>query len=61
LKKGVFVQTKRELLPLLTAEDRKVMETAMRLSNGEDYDFDKAFELLFSWCANTLKINKFRI
>jgi predicted nucleotidyltransferase len=55
LKTGVFAMTKKELLTMLLGEDRAVMETAMQLSEGGSYDFDRAWETLFCWCASVLK------
>ena len=56
LKTGVFAMTKKELLTMLSDEDRAVMETAMLLADGKNYDFDKALETLFCWCGNVLKM-----
>lgn len=55
LEHGVFVQTKAELLSLLSGEDRSVLDTAMQLAQGGKYDFPAAFSLLFSWCQDTMK------
>ena len=55
LKTGVFAMTKKELLTMLRGEDRAVMETAMLLAKGGNYDFDKALETLFCWCGAVLK------
>lgn len=54
LENGVFVQTKAELLPLLSGMDRLVLETALGLARGGPYDFEKAFSLLFTWCQETM-------
>ena len=54
LRHGRFVLTKSELLSLLEDTDRAVMEECMALSKGGAYDFEKSFELLFSWCQSTL-------
>ena len=56
LKTGVFAMTKKELLTMLSDEDRAVMETAMLIADGRNYDFDKALETLFCWCGNVLKM-----
>lgn len=55
LEKGVFVRTKSELLILLSGQDRRVLETALKLARGEPYDFEEAFSLLFSWCQETMR------
>lgn len=44
-----FIGTKQELLASLTGQDRLVLETAIALANGEPFDFDGAFALLYSW------------
>lgn len=54
LESGNFVQTKRELLECLHGEDKTVLELSMSLQNGTDYDFDKAFSILFNWCRESL-------
>ncbi|MDE6592317.1 MAG: nucleotidyltransferase domain-containing protein [Oscillospiraceae bacterium] len=54
LSSGVFVQTKRELLEVLSGEDKAVLELSISLRDNPDYDFNGAFELLFNWCRNAL-------
>ncbi len=54
LRSGNFIQTKRELLECVQGEDKTVLELSMSLQNHGDYDFDKAFDLLFNWCQNAL-------
>ena len=54
LRTGVFYTTKSELLSHLNPPDRSVLETAIRLSSGAPYDFQAAFDILFSWCQQTL-------
>ena len=54
LSSGNFVQTKRELLECVQDGDKAVLELSMSLQNGIDYDFDRAFSVLFSWCQNAL-------
>lgn len=49
-----FIGTKQELLASLTGQDRLVLETAIALANGELFDFDGAFALLYSWCQEVL-------
>ena len=49
-----FIGTKQELLASLTGQDRLVLETAIALANGEPFDFDGAFALLYSWCQEVL-------
>ena len=54
LRHGRFVLSRGELLPLLTGKDREVLSRCMALAEGGAYDFDESFELLFTWCQETL-------
>ncbi|MDE5575945.1 MAG: nucleotidyltransferase domain-containing protein [Oscillospiraceae bacterium] len=54
LSSGNFIQTKRELLECVQGEDKAVLELSISLQNRIDYDFDKAFSVLFNWCQNAL-------
>ena len=55
LKHGVFIGTKAELLPVLSGKDRAVLERSLELNNSHSYDFADSFELLFTWCQETMK------
>ncbi len=54
LNSGVFALTKKELLTLLSGKDRLVLEIAICLSEGGEYDFGEVFSLLFTWCQETM-------
>ena len=54
LNSGKFVGTKKELREVLSGKDRLVLETAISLSSGAEFDFDEAFALLFTWCKETI-------
>ncbi len=54
LKSGNFISTKRELLERVQDEDKIVLELSISLQNHTDYDFDRAFFVLFHWCQNAL-------
>lgn len=54
LESGVFLETKNELSKALTGTDKLVLDTAISMSRGEIFDFDKAFSLLFEWCKEKL-------
>lgn len=54
LNSGKFVGTKKELQEALSGKDRLVLETAISLSNGTQIDFDETFDLLFTWCKETM-------
>ena len=52
---GEFVLTKAELLLLLDGINFAVLKRVIDLSNGVDCEYSESFELLFSWCQETLK------
>lgn len=54
LSSGNFIPTKRELVECVQDEDKTVLELSISLQNNSDYDFDKAFSVLFNWCQNAL-------
>ncbi len=51
---GIFIAAKRELIKHLKNKDREVMETAIKLKDKEEYDFNFAFDVLFTWCQNAI-------
>ncbi len=54
LKTGMFINSKQELVEALSGKDKLVLEKAISLSKGAHFEFDEAFELLFSWCKEAL-------
>lgn len=54
LSSGKFISTKRELLECVQGEDKAVLELSISLKNNTDYDFDRAFSVLFGWCQSAL-------
>ena len=54
LDSGKFIGTKKELREVLSGKDRLVLDTAISLSDGNEFDFDEAFALLFTWCKETM-------
>ena len=54
LQSGQFAGTKAELSSLLSGNDRLVLEHCIAYTNGEDFDFDESFSLLFHWCQEVL-------
>ena len=54
LSSGNFIQTKRELIECIQDEDKTVLELSISLQKYSDYDFDRAFSILFNWCQNAL-------
>ena len=55
LNSGDFVMTKHELLDCIQGKDKAVLELSISLQNNSNYDFDKAFRLLFEWCQSSLQ------
>ena len=54
LNSGEFIATKKELLKALSGNNKLVLDTAISLSNGTEFEFDEAFDLLFTWCKETI-------
>lgn len=55
LKCGVFVRKKTELAALLDGKSREVLARSIGFGNGIEYNYEESFELLFTWCQETLK------
>ena len=55
LSSGIFPSTKSELLSLISGKNYDVLKRSVDISSGAEFDFDDSFELLFSWCRETLK------
>lgn len=54
LKTNEFIGTKSELMNKLQGKDRMVLKHAIEFADTTAYDFKESFELLFSWCQETL-------
>ena len=55
LTNGQFIGTKAELVQALNGKNRAVLERAMTLNSGMEFDFEDSFHLLFTWCQETLQ------
>lgn len=55
LRKGEFINTKKELLARLDRDDLRVLQTALELRSNADYEFNKAYRLLFEWSQRILQ------
>lgn len=55
LESGVFVPTGKDLLRRLSGKNREVLERAIQFGDGKSYAFPEAFELLLTWCQETLR------
>ncbi len=56
LNSGIFATSKADLLDRLEGRNKAVLQRAMELSRGEDYDFEDSFRLLFTWCREVMQI-----
>lgn len=54
LEHNEYIQTKAELLAVLSGKNHAVLARAIELKNESAYDFAESFELLFTWCQETL-------
>lgn len=55
LEHGEYIPTKIQLLPLLSGKHQAVLKRSMELRNGVAHNFPEDFQLLFTWCQDTLK------
>ena len=53
---GKYIRHQRDLLSVLSVEDRGICETFINLKNGVEGEFDTMSEALFNWAKN--RINK---
>jgi hypothetical protein len=54
VENGIFYATKQELLEHLTGNDKEVLEMTIQLKHNQEFDFDCAYNLLFSWCQKAI-------
>lgn len=54
LKTKEFIGTKVALLTKMQGKDYEVLKRSLELANNTVYNFDESFELIFSWCQETL-------
>lgn len=50
-----FITTKNELLSLLDGKDHTVLKRSIELNQKIPHDYSENFELLFTWCQETMK------
>ena len=55
LRCGTFVGTKTDLLICLEGKDREVLLRCLGFGKGVSYPFPESFDILFSWCQETLQ------
>ena len=52
---GHYVSCQKDLLPVVSAEERGIVETFLYLKNGGAIDFEKMSEALFRWAQRRLQ------
>lgn len=55
LEHNQYIATKAELISRLTGKNYAVLKHAIDINVGNTYDFSESFDLLFTWCQETLK------
>ena len=56
LTHGTFVVKKADLAALLEGKSREVLVRSIGFANGIAYDYEESFELLLTWCQETLRV-----
>ncbi|MBQ5837187.1 MAG: nucleotidyltransferase domain-containing protein, partial [Clostridia bacterium] len=46
---GKYVKQKRDLLNVVSSDEKIIVENLLRIKDGCDFDFDNMSETLFSW------------
>ena len=54
LQTGNYITTKAELFVALDGKNKAVLQKGLVLTQSSNYDFEECFELLFTWCQETL-------
>jgi hypothetical protein len=49
---GRYIRRQKDLLEVVSAEDRQIVETFLMLKNGAAVDFAKMSETLFCWAKH---------
>lgn len=55
LENGAFINSKAELVSLLSGTDRTILEKSIQMSSGLPCHSNEDFLLLFTWCRETMK------
>lgn len=56
-QKGKYFSSQRELLEVVEANDKIIIDTFLKMKSGMFVDFQKASEALFAWAKETIKNN----
>ena len=54
---GTYIRFQKELLGVVSADERKIVEIFLKLKNGETIDFDTMSEELFAWVKKRIAEN----
>ncbi|MEA4890369.1 MAG: nucleotidyltransferase domain-containing protein [Clostridiaceae bacterium] len=54
INSGTFIATKCELVECLNGLDKKIIEMLIKLRDDKEYNFNQAFDLLFTWCQKAI-------
>ena len=52
---GKYIRHQKELLTLVSMDEKVIVDTLIKLKNGEVIDFNKMSETLFAWCEKRIK------
>ncbi len=52
---GRYVRRQQDLYPIVSPDERSILETFAALKNGETVNFDKMSEVLFTWAGNLIR------
>ncbi len=55
---GKYVKHQKDLLDIVSADERKIVETFLKLKNGEAVEFDTMSEELFAWAKMQITESK---
>jgi predicted nucleotidyltransferase len=51
---GKYIKSQKELLGVVSADERKIVETFLKLKNGDAVEFDTMSEELFAWAKKLI-------
>ena len=51
---GKYIKHQKDLLSVVSADERKIVETFLKLKNGEVVTFDAMSEELFAWAKKRI-------
>jgi len=57
-QKGKYIKHQKELLGVVSADERKIVETFLKLKNGDAVEFDNMSEELFVWAKRLIGENE---